>query len=141
MDCGQVRSYKIDQTMSIWYTGSENRNLLQSEKRGRCGMKLSSFIYFAKFGIKTILLQKKDPILGTIILTDKCNLKCKHCSVNNIQSVIYPYEQIRKEMKQLYQMGVRILFFCGGETFLWQDSGKRYVSARSAAGRSDFAES
>ena len=88
-------------------------------------MKLSSFIYFAKFGIKTILLQKKDPILGTIILTDKCNLKCKHCSVNNIQSVIYPYEQIRKEMKQLYQMGVRILFFCGGETFLWQDSGKR----------------
>ena len=88
-------------------------------------MKLSSFIYFAKFGIKTILLQKKDPILGTIILTDKCNLKCKHCSVNNIQSVSYPYEQIRKEMKQLYQMGVRILFFCGGETFLWQDSGKR----------------
>ena len=67
-------------------------------------MKLSSFIYFAKFGIKTILLQKKDPILGTIILTDKCNLKCKHCSVNNIQSVIYPYEQIRKEMKQLSQI-------------------------------------
>ena len=27
-------------------------------------------------------------------------------------------------MKQLYDMGVRILFFCGGETFLWQDSGK-----------------
>ncbi len=77
-------------------------------------MKLSSFIYFAKFGIKTILLQKKDPILGTIILTDKCNLKCKHCSVNNIQSVIYPYEQIRKEMKQLYQMGCAFCFFAAG---------------------------
>ena len=24
-------------------------------------------------------------------------------------------------MQQLYDMGVRILFFCGGETFLWQD--------------------
>lgn len=24
-------------------------------------------------------------------------------------------------MHQLYNMGVRILFFCGGETFLWQD--------------------
>lgn len=24
-------------------------------------------------------------------------------------------------MKQLYELGVRILFFCGGETFLWKD--------------------
>ncbi|MCI9479694.1 MAG: radical SAM protein [Lachnospiraceae bacterium] len=87
-------------------------------------MKLLSFLYFAKFGIKTVLLRKKDPILGTIILTDKCNLKCRHCSVNNITAVIHPYEQIKQEMKLLYEMGVRILFFCGGETFLWQDSGK-----------------
>ena len=87
-------------------------------------MKLSSFLYFAKFGIKTVLLRKKEPIVGTIILTDKCNLKCRHCSVNNITAVIHPYEQIKQEMKILYEMGVRILFFCGGETFLWQDSGK-----------------
>lgn len=87
-------------------------------------MKLSSFVYFAGFGIKTILFRKKDPILGTIILTDKCNLKCKHCSVNNITAVVYPYRQIKKEMRQLYDMGVRILFFCGGETFLWKDGEK-----------------
>lgn len=84
-------------------------------------MKLSSFVRFASFGAKTILFRKKDPILGTVILTDKCNLKCKHCSVNNITAVVHPYEQIIGEMKQLYDMGVRILFFCGGETFLWSD--------------------
>ena len=84
-------------------------------------MKLSSFIYFANFGIKTILFKKKEPILGTIIVTDKCNLKCKHCSVNNVTAIIHPYSQIRKEMQQLYDMGIRILFFCGGETFLWKD--------------------
>lgn len=87
-------------------------------------MKLSSFLYFARFGLSTILLHRKDPILGTIILTDRCNLHCKHCSVNNLTSVIYPYRQIQDEMRQLYAMGIRILFFCGGETFLWQDSGK-----------------
>ena len=87
-------------------------------------MKLSSFLHFAGFGIKTILLRKKDPILGTVILTDKCNLHCKHCSVNNITAVIHPYDRIKGEMKQLYDMGVRILFFCGGETFMWRDSGK-----------------
>ena len=87
-------------------------------------MKLPSFLYFTNFGIKTVLFRKKDPILGTIILTDKCNLKCQHCSVNNITSIIHPYRQIKREMHLLYEMGVRILFFCGGETFLWQDGGK-----------------
>ena len=87
-------------------------------------MKAASFLQFAAFGIKTILFRKKDPILGTIILTDKCNLSCKHCSVNNITAVIHPYIQIRMEMQQLYAMGIRILFFCGGETFLWQDGDK-----------------
>ena len=86
-------------------------------------MKFSHFLHFAKFGIKTILFRKKEPILGTVIVTDKCNLKCKHCSVNNITAVVHPYDQIIKEMKMLYDMGVRILFFCGGETFLWEEGG------------------
>lgn len=88
-------------------------------------MKMSSFAYFAGFGIRTVLFRSKKPILGTVILTDKCNLKCRHCSVNNITAKIYPYKQIRREMERLYRMGIRILFFCGGETFLWQDSGKK----------------
>ena len=87
-------------------------------------MKLSSFLHFATFGVKTILFKEKKPILGTIIVTDKCNLSCKHCSVNNITAVVHPYTQMREEMQQLYDMGVRILFFCGGETFLWRDGEK-----------------
>lgn len=84
-------------------------------------MKLSSFLYFTYFGIKTILFKKREPILGTVIVTDRCNLHCKHCSVNNITTVMHPYDQVKKEMQLLYDMGVRILFFCGGETFLWKD--------------------
>ena len=87
-------------------------------------MKFSSFVHFASFGVKTILLRKKEPILGTVIVTDKCNLKCKHCSVNNITAIIHPYDKVRAEMQTLYDMGVRILFFCGGETFLWRDGEK-----------------
>ena len=84
-------------------------------------MKFSSFLHFASFGIKTVLFRGKKPILGTVIVTDKCNLHCKHCSVNNITAVVHPYDQIMDEMRTLYDMGVRILFFCGGETFLWRD--------------------
>lgn len=101
-------------------------------------MKFSSFVRFAGFGIKTILFRKKDPILGTVILTDKCNLKCKHCSVNNLTAVVYPYAQIKKEMEQLYTMGVRILFFCGGETFLWKDGDKTLRDLVTEAKRMGF---
>ena len=87
-------------------------------------MKASAFLELAAFGLKSILLKQKKPILGTIILTDKCNLHCKHCSVNNLTAQVHPYAQIRVEMEQLYAMGIRILFFCGGETFLWEDEGK-----------------
>ena len=87
-------------------------------------MDIKTFLYFAGFGIKTVLLRGEKPILGTIIVTDQCNLRCKHCSVNNITSVMYSYRQIRAEMEQLYSMGIRILFFCGGETLLWRDGDK-----------------
>jgi pyruvate-formate lyase-activating enzyme len=87
-------------------------------------MKLNKIVKFTVFGLSTVLFKRKKAILGTIIVTDKCNLTCKHCAVNNVTSIIYPYEQIQKEMKMLYEQGIRILFFCGGETFLWKDSDK-----------------
>ena len=87
-------------------------------------MKLSSFMRFAAFGASTILFRRKKPILGTVIITDKCNLKCKHCSVNNITAIVHPYEKVKRDMQTLLDMGVRILFFCGGETFLWKDGDK-----------------
>ena len=62
-----------------------------------------------------MVFKQRKPILGTIIVTDKCNLSCKHCAVNNITGILHPYEKIKEEMIMLYKMGVRILFFCGGE--------------------------
>ena len=87
-------------------------------------MNISTFLSLSLFGLNTVLCHKRKPILGTVILTDKCNLHCKHCSVNNHLATIAPYSQIKHEMQQLYAMGIRILFFCGGETFLWKDGGK-----------------
>lgn len=87
-------------------------------------MKLSSLLKFSAFGLSTILLKRRKPILGTVIVTDKCNLTCKHCAVNNVYSRIYKYNRIKQEMTDLYNQGIRILFLCGGETFLWEDEGK-----------------
>jgi len=87
-------------------------------------LKIKDFLSLTSFGIKTILFKLKKPILGTVILTDNCNLSCRHCAVNNINKIMYPYEDIVSEMKSFYSEGIRILFFCGGETLLWEDKGK-----------------
>ena len=87
-------------------------------------MKTRDFIKLGWFGIKTIIFKMKRPILGTIILTDNCNLRCKHCAVNNINKVMYPYDDIVEEMKSFYKEGIRILFLCGGETMVWADAEK-----------------
>lgn len=101
-------------------------------------MKAAHLLKLSWFGMSSVLLRRKKPILGTIILTDKCNLTCKHCSVNNITAEIYPYQQIKHEMKSLYNLGVRILFFCGGETFLWEDQGMNLRSLVAEAKRMGF---
>jgi MoaA/NifB/PqqE/SkfB family radical SAM enzyme len=81
-------------------------------------------MYLSVFGLKTIIFKMRKPILGTIILTDYCNLSCKHCAVNNINQVMHSYTDVISEMKAFYKEGIRILFFCGGETMLWQDEDK-----------------
>ncbi|KEI03130.1 metallo cofactor biosynthesis protein [Clostridium botulinum] len=87
-------------------------------------MKFNNFLYLSGFGLKTIFHKLKNPILGTIILTDYCNLSCKHCAVNNINKIMYPFDDIVDEMYKMYNEGIRILFFCGGETLLWEDNDK-----------------
>jgi len=88
-------------------------------------MRFSSIIQLGLRSAWTILLRKKEPLIGSIILTDRCNLSCRHCAVNNINGRIYPYDQIKLEMQSLYRQGVRILIFYGGEPCLWKDEGRR----------------
>ena len=63
-------------------------------------MKLSSFLHFAAFGVRTILLREKKPILGTVIVTDRCNLKCRHCSV----PVSYTHLDVYKRQGQICEL-------------------------------------
>lgn len=84
-------------------------------------MKARHLAQFLFFGATSILLRRTRPILGTIIVTDYCNLGCKHCAVNNINKVMYPFTEIVEDMRRYYAEGIRILFLSGGETMLWRD--------------------
>ena len=79
--------------------------------------------YFVFFRIKkTIFKNFRKPLLAGIKLTNICNLKCLHCPFwrsNKKQSLTW--KEIKTVLKKLYDDGVRIAIFEGGEPLLWKD--------------------
>ena len=72
---------------------------------------------------KIFLLQRNTPLFATMILTNRCNLSCRHCVLHkNLEAdePRYTFEQVVFDMKKLYKRGVRILCLFGGEIALWE---------------------
>ncbi|NCA99581.1 MAG: radical SAM protein [Clostridia bacterium] len=84
-------------------------------------MNLKTAIRLAGRGLMTLLWQHDRPLVGSVILTDRCNLHCRHCAVSNLVSQDYPLGQIQADLQTLYDRGCRILFLYGGEPLLWTD--------------------
>ena len=80
-------------------------------------MKLSSLLYFAGFGLRTILLRRSDPIVGTVILTDKCNLHCKHCIADAVttKTLIADRDEIYAIADKIIGVKPRLITVTGGE--------------------------
>ena len=79
------------------------------------------FLRLAGRGLQTLVWQHTRPLIGSVILTDRCNLHCRHCAVSNLVSQDYPFEQIQADLQALFDRGCRILFLYGGEPMLWTD--------------------
>lgn len=73
------------------------------------------------FGLSTVLFRRRDPIVGSLIVTDRCNLACRHCAVANLRRVDYPFATLQQDLRRLRAQGVRILLLYGGEPLLWHD--------------------
>lgn len=90
------------------------------------------------FGLTTIASRRHDPIIGSVIVTDRCNLACRHCAVANIRRIDYPWARICGDLALLRGQGVRILFLYGGEPMLWHDGDRRLVDVIAEARRMGF---
>lgn len=84
-------------------------------------MRARTWAQLGWFGLSTVLLRRRDPIIGSLIVTDRCNLACQHCAVANLRRIDYPFVSLRADMARLRDRGVRVLFLYGGEPFLWRD--------------------
>ena len=83
---------------------------------------MSSIIYLPLWFFKAKFLGIKKPLQTVLFISDKCNLKCKHCCVYKQENPnIKSYEDIRKELEYSYQLGSRFVDFEGGEPTIWKD--------------------
>jgi MoaA/NifB/PqqE/SkfB family radical SAM enzyme len=70
-------------------------------------------------------MMKDSNILNYVLLevTDKCNLACRHCRVENLNCVSNPLtkEEIFKIIKTSSKLGAKVITFSGGEPLLRSD--------------------
>jgi MoaA/NifB/PqqE/SkfB family radical SAM enzyme len=86
---------------------------------------MKQFLYLPWWFFKTRILGKKIPLQSVIFISDRCNLRCKHCNIYATKNTITKkYKQIKKELEYCYAQGSRFVDFEGGEPTLWRDSEK-----------------
>ena len=92
---------------------------------------LSHYVYLAQWFLRARFLGRRAPLQTVLFITDKCNLRCKHCSVYG--SAGYKqrrFEDIVADMQYSYEQGSRFIDLEGGEPTLWKEDGREISEAR-----------
>ena len=67
------------------------------------------------------ILQKNTPLICGLTITNKCNLKCRHCRVFDRGMKHANFGELITVMDSFYREGGRTLYIQGGEPFVWHD--------------------
>jgi MoaA/NifB/PqqE/SkfB family radical SAM enzyme len=77
------------------------------------------------FGFRYILnrrfLGRNTPLIAGLAITNKCNLRCRHCRVTGRGTDDMSFEEATTILNAFYREGGRTVYIEGGEPFLWHD--------------------
>ncbi len=83
---------------------------------------LKQFFYLGWWFFGARVLGRRKPLQTVLFISDRCNLRCKHCSVYQLKNPHnMTYEQVREHLLYSYNLGSRFVDFEGGETMIWRD--------------------
>jgi Fe-coproporphyrin III synthase len=94
--------------------------------------------FYVTFVWRFVVLQRPEPLIYGIALTDRCNLACRGCHVSNTGRRDMTWEQVVAAMQDAWKRGFRELYFSGGEPMLWRDADHTLADAIAAAKRIGF---
>jgi MoaA/NifB/PqqE/SkfB family radical SAM enzyme len=78
-------------------------------------------LYGLKYVLRHRLFGKHDPLICGLVLTNRCNLRCRHCALASRGDKDLSFAEARNVMDSFYQRGGRNLYLQGGEPLLWRD--------------------
>ena len=84
---------------------------------------MKPYLYGIKYIINRRILGKDTPLICGLVLTNKCNLQCRHCRVNRRKTKTMSFEEAKSVIDSFYKEGGRTLYLEGGEPFLWKHNG------------------
>lgn len=86
---------------------------------------IKQFFYLGQWFLRARFLGRKAPLQTVLFITDKCNLRCKHCSVYGSAGYRQrSFEDIVKDMRESFKAGSRFIDLEGGEPTLWKEGSK-----------------
>lgn len=71
--------------------------------------------------LRNHMLRHNQPLLASLKITYRCNLRCQPCPFHTMRSSELTYSQVCSILDQLHQRGNRLLVIEGGEPLLWKD--------------------
>jgi Fe-coproporphyrin III synthase len=99
---------------------------------------LARLPYYARFAFEFCLLRRDVPLLLGLVITDRCNLACRHCRVSNTGRRDMTYDEIVAKLSEFHARGFRELYLEGGEPFVWRDGERCLDDIVEAARRIGF---
>ena len=77
--------------------------------------------YGIKYIINHQIFKKSTPLICGLVVTNRCNLQCRHCRIADRGTKDLCYEEIITVLNSFYKEGGRNLYLEGGEPFIWHD--------------------
>jgi MoaA/NifB/PqqE/SkfB family radical SAM enzyme len=94
--------------------------------------------FYAGFVWRFVVLQRPEPLIYGIAVTDRCNLACRGCHVSNTGRPDMTWDQLVTALQDAWGRGFRELYFSGGEPMLWRDADRTLKDAVAEAKRIGF---
>jgi len=83
---------------------------------------MKQIIYGIKYLARHWLLGRNSPLICGLVLHNKCNLHCRHCTIVNRENAHMSFKEAVKVIDSFYSDGGRCLYLEGGEPFIWHDN-------------------
>ena len=89
---------------------------------------IKQYFYLGWWFVRARFFGRRAPLQTVLFITDKCNLRCKHCSVYGSAGYRQrKFDDILSDMRESYKAGSRFIDLEGGEPTLWHE-GERTIN-------------